>query len=51
MKDIKYIIYKQGINTGRLKVKNWSDKDYNSELDKNRYSIDEIILQDFKENI
>ena len=32
-------------------VKNWSEKDYNSEPEKNKHTIGEIILQDFKENI
>ena len=32
-------------------VKNWSEKDYNSKPEKNRYSADEIILQYLKENI
>ena len=32
-------------------VKEWSEKDYNSEPEKNKHTIGEIILQDFKENI
>ena len=32
-------------------VKNWSEKNYNSQPDKNRYSVDEFILQDFDEKI
>ena len=32
-------------------VKEWSEKDYNSQPEKNRYSADEIILQYLKENI
>ncbi len=32
-------------------VKNWSEKDYNSKPEKNRYSADEIILQYFEESI
>ena len=32
-------------------VKNWSEKDYNSKPEKNRYSVDEIVLQYFEESI
>ena len=32
-------------------VKNWSEKDYNSKPEKNRYSADEINLQYFEESI